>query len=162
MQKIAPCLWFNHNAEEAIAFYMSVFGDGKILNKTHYPDLGPDAPGKPGTVMTIEFELYGQTFTALNGGPQFPFTNAISLMVSCDTQEEIDRLWNKLLEGGKPQACGWLTDKYGLSWQITPSALLEMIRDKNPAKVQAAMKAMMQMVKLDIAVLKKAYDSAGK
>ncbi len=157
MPKISPCLWFNNNAEEAVDFYRSVFKDVKIIDTMHNTESNF---GKTGSVLAITFSLFGQEFLAMNGGPDFPFTNAVSLMVLCDTQEEIDRYWDALLKGGKPQACGWLHDKFGLPWQITPPILQEMLRDKNKTKADAVMKAMMEMVKIDIAALKKAYESA--
>jgi predicted 3-demethylubiquinone-9 3-methyltransferase (glyoxalase superfamily) len=154
MQKITTFLWFNDNAEEAANFYTSIFKDSKITSIARYGDAGP---GPKGSVMIVEFDLNGQKFVALNGGPQFPFTEAISLMVNCETQQEVDELWEKLSAGGKKSACGWLKDKYGLSWQITPIALMEMQKDKDPEKTQRVMKAMMQMTKLDIATLERAY-----
>ena len=158
MQKITPCLWFNHNGEEAVNFYISVFKSGKILSKSYYLE---NMHGKEGDVLMIDFELFGQRFMALNGGPQFPFTNAVSMFVDCKNQEEIDYYWDALLkDGGKPQECSWLTDKYGLSWQIAPHKLTEMIRDKNQAKASAAMQAMMKMVKIDMKEIQRAYDEA--
>lgn len=157
MQKIVPSLWFNHNAEEAIDFYIAVFGKGRIVTKSYYTE---NSPGTPGAVMTVDFELFGQDFIAINGGPQFPFTNAVSFLIDCMDQAEIDRLWDALLEGGQAQQCGWLTDKYGLSWQIAPRALDDMIRDKNPAKAHAVMQAMLQMIKIDMDELQRAYDAA--
>src|SRR5215467_3273744 len=144
-QKITTFLWFDNNAEEAANFYVSVFKNSRILETTHYTDAGP-AP--KGTVMTVEFELEGQQFTALNAGPTFKFNEAISLLVHCQSQEEVDYYWDKLTaDGGQESACGWLKDKYGLSWQITPDALLTLIKDSDPAKVQRAMQAMMTMKK---------------
>jgi len=158
MQKITPFLWFDSQAEEAAKYYVSVFREGRILQVARFGDAGP---GPKGAVMTVSFELYGQQFTALNGGPQFPFTEAISLVVSCPSQEEIDRLWDTLArDGGRPGACGWIKDKYGLSWQITPPVLIEMITNPDGVKSQRAMRAMMKMGKLDIATLKSAYDGA--
>lgn len=160
MQKITPFLWFDNNAEGAVDFYVSIFKNSKIGEITRYGDAGAEVSGKPkGSVMTIAFQLEGQDFVALNGGPEFKFTEAISLMVSCETQEEIDALWEKLTEGGdeKAQICGWLKDKYGLSWQIVPSFWGEMLRDKDPAKTERYMKAMLKMKKIDIAKLKEAY-----
>jgi predicted 3-demethylubiquinone-9 3-methyltransferase (glyoxalase superfamily) len=155
-QKITPFLWFNDNAEEAINFYISIFKNSKLISKRLYGDAGP---GKKGAVMTATFQLEGQQFYALNGGPHFKFNEAISLFVDCKTQEEIDELWNKLLAGGgKEQMCGWLKDKFGLSWQIVPSVLEEMLGDKDPQKADRAMKAMMKMVKIDIKKLQEAYD----
>jgi predicted 3-demethylubiquinone-9 3-methyltransferase (glyoxalase superfamily) len=152
-QKITTFLWFDNNAEEAANFYCSVFKNSKVGDVSRYGDAGP---GPKGTVMTIDFEIDGQQFTALNGGPQFKFTEAISLVVHCDTQEEIDYYWEKLSEGGQKVECGWLKDKYGLAWQIVPDLLLELIKDKNQQKVDRVMKAMMQMKKLEIEGLKKA------
>lgn len=157
MQKITPFLWFDNNAEEAANFYIGIFKNSKILNiTTRYGEAGP---GPRGSVMTISFQLEGQEFIALNGGPHFKFTEAISLMVNCQSQEEVDVLWDKLTAGGgQPVDCGWLKDKFGLSWQITPTVLLEMVGDKDPAKSKRVMEAMMKMKKLDIAALKRAYD----
>jgi predicted 3-demethylubiquinone-9 3-methyltransferase (glyoxalase superfamily) len=152
-QKITTFLWFNDNAEEAANFYCSVFKNAKILNTTHYGDAGP---GPKGSVMTVDFELDGQRFTGLNGGPQYKFTEAISLLVHCKTQEEIDYYWEKLSEGGAQVACGWLKDKFGLSWQITPDILLELIGDPDEQKQQRAFKAMMTMTKIDIKQLEDA------
>lgn len=157
MQKITPFLWFNDNAEEAMNFYVSVFKSSKILSVTRYGDAGP---GPKGTVMTATFELEGQPFHALDGGPQFAFTEAISFFVNCNTQADVDELWERLSEGGEKSQCGWLKDKYGLSWQIIPSALMEMMRDKDPQKSQRVMAAMLQMTKIDIARLKQAYEGA--
>ena len=153
-QKITTFLWFDNNAEEAANFYVSVFKNARIIKTTRYSDAGP-AP--KGTVMTVDFELEGQQFTALNAGPTFKFNEAISLLVHCQSQEEIDYYWDKLTaDGGQESACGWLKDKYGLSWQITPDALLDLIGDSDPAKVQRAMQAMMTMKKLDIRTLEEA------
>jgi predicted 3-demethylubiquinone-9 3-methyltransferase (glyoxalase superfamily) len=154
-QKITPFLWFDTQAEEAARFYTSIFKDSKLREITRYPE---GSPGPVGTVMTISFELEGQEFTALNGGPEFKFSLATSFVVHCDSQEEVDYYWEKLSEGGEKSWCGWLKDKFGLSWQITPDALTEMYVKGDPEKAQRAMKAMMQMQKLDIAVLKRAYD----
>lgn len=155
MQKITPMLWFNTNAEEAVNYYVSLFG-GKRTEIMHYPD---DMPGVGGKVATVAFEVFGQEFTALNGGPQYQFNEAVSFVVNCDSQEEVDKYWDKLLsDGGTPQACGWLKDKFGLSWQITPRVLPQMLMDKDKAKAGRVMQAMMQMVKLDIATLQKAYN----
>ena len=152
-QKITTFLWFDNNAEEAAKFYVSVFKNSKILNATRYGDAGP---GPKGTVMTVDFELDGQRFTGLNGGPQFKFTEAISLVVHCKTQEEVDYFWEKLSEGGEKIDCGWVKDKFGLAWQVTPDILLELLQDSDTQKSQRVMKAMMQMKKLDIAKLKEA------
>lgn len=156
MNRITPCLWFDNNAEEAVNFYCSVFKNSKVLNMSRYPEAGP---GKPGSVLTASFEIDGQPLTALNGGPQFTFTEAISLMVMCDTQQEIDDYWAKLTaNGGKESQCGWLKDKYELSWQIVPRILPQLMQDKDPAKRNRVMKALLKMVKLDIARLQRAYD----
>jgi len=150
MQKITPFLWFDGQAEEAMRFYVSVFKNSKVgsVNRA-----GPDGP-----VITVSFQLEGQEFMALNGGPKYKFTEAISLFVSCETQQEVDELWGKLTAGGEEQPCGWLKDKYGLSWQIIPTALGRMLGDKDPAKAQRAMQAMLQMKKIDIARLQQAHD----
>jgi predicted 3-demethylubiquinone-9 3-methyltransferase (glyoxalase superfamily) len=157
MQKITPFLWFDGQAEEAMAFYTSVFKNSKVVSISRYGDAGP-AP--KGTVMTATFELEGQKFIALNGGPHFTFSPAISFFVSCETQAEVDELWDKLVEGGEPQRCGWLKDKYGLSWQIIPAALGVMLQDKDPKRSSRVMQAMLQMVKIDIGGLQQAYDRA--
>ena len=154
MQKIAPCLWFDGNAEEAARFYTSVFSESRIATTLHYTDAGP---GRKGDVLAITFEIEGQEFMALNGGPQYHFTPAISLLVHCASQEEVDRYWEKLCDGGTPVQCGWLTDRFGVSWQIAPDKLLTMIRDPDGAKASRVMQAMMKMVKLDIAELERAY-----
>ncbi|MGH7409633.1 MAG: VOC family protein [Candidatus Methylomirabilis sp.] len=154
MQKITPFLWFDNNAEEAINFYLSIFKNSKIVNMTRYGEAGP---GPKGTVMTATFQLDGQEFVALNGGPQFTFSPAISFFVRCETQQEIDELWEKLSAGGEKNKCGWLRDKYGLSWQIVPPVLIEMLNDKDAEKSQRVMKAMLQMDKIDIGTLKQAY-----
>ena len=154
MQKITPFLWFNGNAEDAMNFYTSIFKNSKIGRITRYGDAGP---GPKGTVMSATFQLDGQEFMALNGGPQFKFTEAISFFVNCETQEEVDELWEKLSAGGQKSRCGWLKDKYGLSWQIIPSALGKMLGDKDPEKSQRVMKAMLQMDKIDIKGLEQAY-----
>lgn len=156
MQKITPFLWFDHQAEEAAAFYTSVFPNAKVLSIRRYGDSGP---GEPGSVMSVSFELEGQTFTALNGGPVFTFTPAISFFISCATQAEVDDLWEKLLAGGQAQQCGWLTDKFGVSWQIVPTALDELMQDPDPARAARVVKAMLQMVKLDVAELQRAADA---
>lgn len=155
MQKIVPFLWFDYQAEEAMKFYTSIFKNSKITSLTKY---GKEGPGKEGTVMTGTFQIEGQDFYALNGGPAFNFTPAISFFVNCETQQEIDELWNKLLAGGKEEQCGWLKDKFGVSWQIVPTALGKMITDPDPVKKGRVMQAMMKMVKLDIAKLKEAYE----
>lgn len=155
MQKIVPFLWFNDQAEEAMNHYVSIFPDSKVLNVMRYGDAGP---GPKGTVMAVTFQLAGQEFRALNGGPQFKFTEAISLYVNCETQAEVDELWEKLSRGGEPGPCGWLKDKYGLSWQIVPTALGEMLQDKDAEKANRVMQAMLQMSKIDIAGLRRAYE----
>ena len=157
MQKITPFLWFDNQAEEAMNFYVSLFKNSKILMLRRY---GKEGPGPEGTVMTGTFQLEGQEFMALNGGPHFSFTPAISLFVSCKTQEEVDELWDKLSAGGAPNQCGWVQDKFGLSWQIIPTVLGELLGDKNPAKSGAVMKAMLQMHKIDIQRLKQAHEAA--
>lgn len=155
-QKIAPCLWFNFNAEEAVNYYLSIFKNSKILEVSHYGDAVPEHKGK---VLTLRFEIEGQQFQALNGGPQFPFTEAISLSVDCETQEEVDELWNKLSAGGSESQCGWLKDdKFGLSWQIVPRALTTMLKDKDADKVTRVMQAMFTMSKIDVARLQQAYN----
>ena len=155
MQKITPFLWFNDKAEEAMNFYVSIFKNSKVGTVTRYGDAGP---GPKGSVMSATFQLEGQDFYALNGGPQFTFTPAISFFVNCETQQEVDELWDKLSEGGRKDRCGWLQDKYGLSWQIIPTTLSAMLRDKDPAKANRVMQAMLQMSKIDIARLRQAYD----
>jgi predicted 3-demethylubiquinone-9 3-methyltransferase (glyoxalase superfamily) len=154
LQKITPFLWFDHQAEEAAKFYVSIFPNSEIGKIARYTDAGP---GPKGSVMTVAFQLDGQPFTALNGGPIFKFTEAISFVVHCESQQEVDEFWDRLSQGGQQVQCGWLKDKFGLSWQIVPIALMEMVQDKDPARVQRVMKAMMQMKKLDIAGLEKAY-----
>ena len=160
MQKISPCLWFDDQGEEAAKFYTSIFKDSKIGDVTRYGKEGYEIHGREeGTVMTVEFEIEGQKFLALNGGPIFKFNEAISFQVYCETQEEVDYYWEKLSEGGdeKAQQCGWLKDKYGVSWQIVPIILIKILKDKDSEKSQRVMKAMLQMHKLDISILKKAY-----
>jgi predicted 3-demethylubiquinone-9 3-methyltransferase (glyoxalase superfamily) len=156
-QKIKTFLWFDNNAEEAVRLYTSIFKDSKILHTSRFGDAGP---GPKGSVMTINFELHGQEFVALNGGPHFKFTEAISLMVTCESQAEVDDLWTKLTAGGSESQCGWLKDKFGLSWQIVPSAFFRMASDSDPAKSARVFGAMMQMKKLDIARLEQAYRGA--
>ena len=155
MSKIAPCLWFDGKAEEAANFYVSLLPDSRIDAVLPYPVETPG--GKPGDVMLVEFTLAGLRYMALNGGPYFQFTPAMSLFVNCADQAEVDRLWNALLEGGTPMECGWITDRYGVSWQIVPEALGRMMKDKDPAKVRRATEAMLTMIKLDIETLEKAY-----
>ena len=161
MQKITPCLWFDDKAEEAANFYASIFKNSKITGSTRYGEAGAEVSGRPrGSVLTVAFELDGQTFTALNGGPMFKFNEAISFQVNCQTQEEVDYYWEKLSEGGddKAQQCGWLKDRYGVSWQIVPTTLSEMLNDRDPAKSERVMKALLQMKKLDIRTLRQAYE----
>src|SRR6267143_6047000 len=155
MQKITPFLWFDGQAEEAMKFYVSVFKNSKIVSITRY---GEEGPGKKGAVMTGTFQLEEQEFFALNGGPQFTFSPAISFFVNCKTQQEIDELWEKLSKGGEKQRCGWLKDKYGVSWQIIPATLGKMLNDTDAVKSQRVMKAMLQMDKMDIKKLKQAYE----
>ena len=154
MQKITPFLWFDDNAEEAVNFYISTFKDARLLDAKRYGEAGP---GPKGTIMTATFELNGQQFIALNGGPLYKFTEAVSFVVKCETQEEIDYYWDKLLDGGQAQRCGWLKDKFGLSWQIVPVQLSELFGGNDPQRAGRVMQAMMQMVKFDIAKLKEAY-----
>jgi predicted 3-demethylubiquinone-9 3-methyltransferase (glyoxalase superfamily) len=160
MQKITPFLWFDDNAEEAVKFYTSIFKNSKIGKIARYDEAGEKAAGRAaGSVMTVEFQLEGQDFIALNGGPHFKFTEAISFVVSCKTQAEVDYYWNKLTaDGGKEVQCGWLKDKYGLSWQVVPTILPELLSDKDAAKSQRVIEAMLQMVKLDIKKLKQAAE----
>lgn len=161
MRTITPCLWFDSTAEEAAKFYTSIFKNSKLGKISRYGKEGYEIHGKlEGTVLTVEFELNGQTFTALNGGPAFKFNEAISFQVHCESQDEIDYYWEKLSQGGdqKAQQCGWLKDKYGVSWQIVPTVLSEMLQDKDTEKSERVMKAMLQMKKLDIDKLKQAYD----
>ena len=153
-QKITTYLWFDNQAEEAAKHYTSIFGNSKILNVARYGEAGP---GPKGTVMTVTFQLEGQEFIALNGGPHFKFTEAISLLVNCETQKEVDELWSRLAAGGEEGQCGWLKDKYGLSWQIIPSALFKLLQDPAPEKAKQVMEAMLQMKKIDVARLEQAY-----
>jgi predicted 3-demethylubiquinone-9 3-methyltransferase (glyoxalase superfamily) len=157
MQKITPFLWFDDQAEQAVEFYTSIFNNSKIGTITRY---GEQGPGQPGTVMSATFYLEGQEFTALNGGPVFSFSPAISFFVHCETQEEIDDLWEKLSEGGEVQQCGWLTDKFGVSWQIVPTILGQLLNDPDPHRSSKVTQAMLKMVKLDIGLLKQAYEQA--
>lgn len=154
MQKITPCLWFDDQAEEAVRYYASIFKNSKIGAITHY---GEGAPRPKGSVLTVRFWLDGQEFLALNGGPKFKFTEAVSFIVNCETQEEVDRMWEKLSEGGEKVHCGWLKDKYGMSWQIVPTSLATMISDPDPARADRVFQAVMLMKKLDIKELEKAY-----
>ena len=155
MQKIAPFLWFDNQAEEAANFYTSIFKNSRIVNVARYGDAGP---GPKGSVMVVNFELEGQEFVALNGGPQFKFTEAISFVVHCETQEEVDSYWSKLTKGGNESQCGWLKDKYGLSWQITPNILPKLLSDPNRQKANRVMQAMLPMKKIDIKKLKEAAE----
>jgi predicted 3-demethylubiquinone-9 3-methyltransferase (glyoxalase superfamily) len=162
IQRVTPCLWFDNQAEQAAGFYTGVFKNSKITKVSRYGEVGQEVHGKaPGTVMVVAFELDGHTFTALNGGPHFKFNEAISFQVNCDTQDEIDHFWGKLSAGGDPKAqqCGWLKDKYGVSWQIVPRVLPAMLTDPNQEKSGRAMKAMLKMKKLDIAALERAFAS---
>ncbi|HXL81854.1 MAG TPA: VOC family protein [Pyrinomonadaceae bacterium] len=160
MQKITPFLWFDNNAEEAVNFYVSIFKNSKVVTITRYSEAAAQAAGRPkGSVMTAAFQLEGQNFVALNGGPHFKFTEAISFVVNCETQEEVDYFWEKLTaDGGQESQCAWLKDKYGLSWQIVPKILIELLQDKDAQKAQRVMNAMLQMKKIDIATLRRAYE----
>jgi predicted 3-demethylubiquinone-9 3-methyltransferase (glyoxalase superfamily) len=158
MKKIVPCLWFDDKAEEAAKFYVSLIKNSKIGSITHYGEEAAAASGRPaGSVMTVTFRLNGQEFMALNGGPAFTFSPAVSFIVNCDTQREIDRLWEKLSAGGEKNVCGWLTDKYGVSWQIVPTILKTMMKNRDPERADRVMQAILKMSKLNIAGLKKAY-----
>jgi predicted 3-demethylubiquinone-9 3-methyltransferase (glyoxalase superfamily) len=158
-QKITPCLWFDEEAEEAASFYVSIFKSSKILSVNRYVNEGQDVHGKPaGSVMAVEFEIEGQKFVGLNGGPQFKFDEAISFQIHCKDQAEIDYYWSQLTEGGKGVACGWLKDKFGLSWQVVPTQLLAMLSDQDAQKVQRVTKSFMQMKKFDIAALQRAFE----
>lgn len=155
-QKITPCLWFNMRAEEAANFYASIFEDFEILETSYYPDAIPD---KAGQVLTISFRFNGMEFLALNGGPEFTFTEAVSFMIDCGPQEEVDYYWNSLIaDGGQPSQCGWLKDKFGLSWQVTPREMVAMMTDPDPAKANRVTQAMLQMGKIEIAILQAAYE----
>ena len=154
MQKITPCLWFDGRAEEAADFYVSVFKNSRIVSTTYFPE---GSPRPAGSVMTVEFVLHGEGYLALDGGPEFTFSPAVSFMAHCDTQEEVDELWEKLTDGGQEGQCGWLTDKFGVSWQIVPRAFLTMLNAADKAAAQRAFSAMMQMKKLDIAALERAF-----
>ncbi len=154
MNKITPCLWFNFNAEEAVNHYISIFANSKILDVSRYGDAVPELNGK---VLTMRFEIEGQTFIALNAGPQFPFTEAISLFVDCETQEEVDHYWDRLVEGGTPGRCAWLKDKFGVSWQIVPRSLVSMLQDDDADRSARVMKAMMEMSKIEVSKLEAAY-----
>jgi predicted 3-demethylubiquinone-9 3-methyltransferase (glyoxalase superfamily) len=158
---ITPCLWFDSQAEDAARFYTGIFKNSKIGTISRYDEAGHEVHGRPaGSVMTVEFELNGQPFTALNGGPQFKFNEAVSFQIMCESQEEVDHYWNKLSQGGDPSAqqCGWLKDKFGLAWQVIPTEMIQMLTDRDKEKRSRAMEAMLQMKKLDIAELRRAYD----
>jgi predicted 3-demethylubiquinone-9 3-methyltransferase (glyoxalase superfamily) len=155
-QKITPCLWFDFKAEEAVAHYLSIFKNSRIVSTTRYSEAGP---GPAGAVMTILFEIDGQQFLALNGGPQFKHTPALSLIVNCEDQAEVDALWDKLSEGGAPGLCGWLTDKFGVSWQVVPSTVPRMLRSADPAAIQRVMREVMSMKKLDAVRLQRAFEA---
>ena len=160
MSKITPCLWIDHQAEEAARFYTGVFKNSRLVSISHYGEAGREVHGQPaGKVLTVAFELDGQPFTALNGGPQFKFNEALSLQVPCKSQEEVDYYWDKLGAGGDPRAqqCGWVKDRYGLSWQVFPSALVDMLQDKDRRKADRVMQVMLQMKKIDLAGLERAY-----
>jgi len=160
MQKITSFLWFDDQAEEAVNFYTALFKNSKICRIFHYTEEAAEKTGRPvGSVLTIEFEIEGQKFVALNGGPVFKFNESISFVINCETQEEVDYFWEKLTaDGGEESACGWLRDKFGLSWQVTPTVLIDMLHDKDPEKAERVMKAMLQMQKIEILKLKAAYD----
>jgi predicted 3-demethylubiquinone-9 3-methyltransferase (glyoxalase superfamily) len=155
IQKITPFLWFDHQAEEAAGFYVSIFPNSRIVKVARYGEAGP---GRPGSAMTVEFQLEGQSFVALNGGPHFKLTEAISFVVNCKTQDEVDTYWEKLTTGGSDFQCGWLKDKFGLSWQVVPTALSELLSDPDPEKSQRVMKALLTMKKLDVGALQQAFD----
>lgn len=158
MQTIIPHLWYDSNAEEAVNFYISTFNNGRILNIARYSESGAAVSGRPaGSVMTIHFELEGQQFLALNGGPLFTFSSAISFLVNYDTQEEIDRVWDALADGGEPEQCGWIRDRFGVTWQISAACLGPMLEDSDPVRAERVMRAMLAMVKIDIALLEEAY-----
>ena len=157
MQRITPFLWFDNQAEEAVQFYTSIFKNSRIGKTARYDEAGAKASGRPaGSVMTVEFQLEGQEFVALNGGPHFKFNEAVSFVVNCETQAEVDRYWSRLSAGGEEVQCGWLKDKYGVSWQVVPTILGKLLSDKDAAKAQRVMQAMLKMVKLDIRKLKQA------
>ena len=158
LQKIIPNLWFDTEAEQAAEFYLSVFKNSRIVNVARYTEAGP---GPAGTVMTVEFELDGQRFVGINGGPQFTFDEAVSFQVTCETQDEIDYYWERLTDGGEESQCGWLKDRYGLSWQVVPTGMDDLFNDPDPGRAQRAMQAMLGMVKLDIAELRAAADQSG-
>jgi predicted 3-demethylubiquinone-9 3-methyltransferase (glyoxalase superfamily) len=161
MQKITPFLWFDNQAEEAVNFYVSIFPNSKVLSTSRYDEAGAQASGRPkGSVMTMGFQLDGEEFVAINGGPHFKFTEAVSFVVNCESQEEVDHYWEKLSQGGDPKAqqCGWLKDKYGLSWQVVPRIINKMLSNGDPAKSQKVMQALLQMKKIDTEALKRAYE----
>lgn len=159
VQRITPFLWFDHQAEEAAKLYVSIFKNSRIGSVTRYDEEASRAAGRPkGSVMTVAFELDGQEFTALNGGPMFKFTEAISLVVNCETQDEVDHFWRKLSDGGEEVQCGWLKDRFGVSWQVVPVSLVEMLQDADPEKARRVMAAMLKMKKIDIGGLRKAYE----
>ena len=160
--KITPMLWFNNQAEEAMRFYLSVFKDSKELGVSRYNEAAQEAGlgAVPGSVMTADFELFGQAFTALNGGPEFNFSEAISFVIHCESQDEVDYYWDKLLEGGEPSQCGWLKDKFGVFWQVVPDELFALMNDGDPAKAKRVTEAMLKMVKLDLNELRRARDTA--
>lgn len=155
MERITPCLWFDNKAEEAATFYVSLFPDAKIIKIARYGEAGP---GEPGSVMTVVFTLNGQQYVGLNGGPMFTFSEAVSFQIHCDDQAEVDHLWDALSEGGEEGPCGWLKDRWGLSWQVTPVRLLELVQDPDAGRAQRAMAAMMEMKKIDIAAVEAAAD----
>lgn len=155
MQKITPYLWFDYQAQAAAEFYVSIFKNSKITDITHYGEAGP---GEPGSVLTVSFQLEGQDFVGLNGGPHYTFSPAISFFVDCETQQEVDELWAKLTEGGEEVQCGWLTDKFGVSWQIIPNGLIEYLHGDDPVKSQRATEAMLQMQKIDLEKIRQAYE----
>jgi predicted 3-demethylubiquinone-9 3-methyltransferase (glyoxalase superfamily) len=155
MQGITPNLWFDTEAEEAANFYVSIFPNSRIVSRAHYTEAGP---GEPGTVMTVEFELNGSRFIGINGGPQFKFDEAVSFQIDCEDQDEVDHYWEKLTEGGEEVQCGWLKDRFGLSWQVTPPGMEEIFNDPDPERARRAMEAMLEMKKLDLAALKAAAD----
>ncbi|MBA2114407.1 VOC family protein [Bremerella alba] len=157
MQRITPFLWFNDQAEEAVEFYLSIFDDSRVLTQTKYGEVGP---GPVGSIMTIEFELQGQKFVALNGGPHFTFNEAVSFVIHCESAQEVDHFWEKLSVGGETSQCGWLKDKYGVFWQVVPTLLPRLISDANQDKAQMVIAAMLQMQKLDVVALQTAYDDA--
>ena len=156
-QKIVPNLWFDTEAEEAAAFYVSVFENSRVVNVTHYTEAGPRPAGM---VMTVEFELDGQRFVGINGGPEFSFDEAVSFAIECETQDEVDYFWGKLTDGGEESQCGWLKDRYGLSWQVVPTGMEELFADPDPERARRAMEAMLKMRKIDLATLRRAADGA--